>query len=69
VGNKPGLFQPHGTYLTILDWLEYRGVASMTNYAIVPSPHLSPPHQPCLLGSDGHTQDIIKDMYGSRLLP
>ena len=69
MGNKSGLFQSHRTYLKILDWLEYRGVASMTNYAIVPCPHLSSPHQLCLLDSDGHTQVISKEMYGSQVLP
>ena len=69
MGNKPGLFQHHRTYLKILDWLEYRGVASMTNFALVPCSHLSSPHQLCLLGSEGHTQVISKDMYGSRVLP
>jgi hypothetical protein len=44
-GNKPVLYQPHGTHLKILVyiWLEYRGVASMTNYATVfPSPPILP---------------------------
>jgi hypothetical protein len=43
VGDKPVLYQPHETDLKILDWSEYRGVSSMTNYATgSPSPPILP---------------------------
>jgi hypothetical protein len=60
VRKKPLLYQPHGTDLIILDWLENRRVDSMINYA-TGSLSLSSPPKLCLLDSDRLTQVISKD--------